>query len=92
MAGRKPIRGLRKVTLNLIGDSYDDIKRFSELSPAGITTNAFIREVIHQFGLYCRKKLDVDQVASADDFNEVKEFVELALTRGPQKEKLNAHD
>lgn len=79
MAGRKPIKDLRKVTLNLIGPSYDSIKRFAAISPSGVPANAFIREVIHRFGLWCETRLSTGQLASVKDLEEVEDFVEATL-------------
>lgn len=67
MAGRKPIKGARPVTIRLNNDSYVAIKTFASYSPSGLTAADFIRALVQTFGNYCEERLASGQVASLDD-------------------------
>lgn len=81
MAGRKPIKGARPVTIRLNNESYIAIKTFASYSPSGLTAADFIRALVQTFGDYCEARLAAGKVASLDDMAFISSLVLKASSR-----------
>lgn len=72
---RKKLSEVAPRTIRVYIPTYNSILEFFQLSPSGIRGSDAIRQVLHQFGLYCQEQLDAGRVASARDLKEAEDII-----------------
>lgn len=72
---RKRLNEVAPRTIRVHIPTYDKILEFFSLSPSGIRGSDAIRQVLYQFGLYCKDQLEAGRVASARDLREAEDII-----------------
>jgi hypothetical protein len=72
---RKKLNEVAPRTIRVHIPTYDKILEFFSLSPSGIRGSDAIRQVLFQFGLYCKDQLDTGRTASAKDLKEAEDII-----------------
>jgi hypothetical protein len=72
---RKKLNDVAPRTIRVHVPTYDKILEFFSMSPSGIRGSDAIRQVLYQFGLYCKEQLETKRVASARDLKEAEDII-----------------
>lgn len=72
---RKKLNEVAPRTIRVHIPTYDKILEFFSLSPSGIRGSDAIRQVLYQFGLYCKDQLESGRTASAKDLKEAEDII-----------------
>ncbi len=72
---RKKLSEVAPRTVRVHVPTYNSILEFFQLSPSGIRGSDAIRQVLYQFGLYCKEQLDTGRTASARDLKEAEDII-----------------
>jgi hypothetical protein len=72
---RKKLNEVSPRTIRVHIPTYDKILEFFSMSPSGIRGSDAIRQVLYQFGLYCKEQMETGRVASARDLKEAEDII-----------------
>ena len=72
---RKKLNEVSPRTIRVHTPTYNNILEFFSMSPSGIRGSDAIRQVLYQFGLYCKEQMETGRVASARDLKEAEDII-----------------
>lgn len=72
---RKKINDVAPRTIRVHVPTYNHILEFFSMSPSGIRGSDAIRQVLVQFGLYCKEQMRIGRNASSKDLQEAEDII-----------------